>query len=498
MIKKKVENLKPRPPIVVVTGHIDHGKTTLLSYIKQNKAMLDESGNITQHISAYEIELVSEGQNRKITFLDTPGHEAFSSLRSRGAKIADIAVLIIAADEGFKPQTKEALYHIKANNMPFIVAINKTDKKDANPEKIKNELSQNDIFIEGRGGDIPCVEISAKNGDNIDLLLETILLLSDIKEEKANPDDYANGYVLESNMDPKRGFVGNLIITNGTINLGDQIYTSNADGKVKILEDFSGKSTKSLSFSSPAIVIGFENLPEPGNKFIAGKNIPEELILEVKTIEKINFCKNQIIGCPKEESKTHDANLIIKTDCVGSCEALIESLKVLAKELNICFKIIDNSIGSISEKDVKLSETSDAIIINFRVKTDSDVINYIERNQIKIVSGETIYKILEQLETIFLLKQENKPILKAKIKILAKFNDSKGCQVVGGELFEGQINIKDKFEIKKEENNIVRGLVMGIQCQKQKVNTLGAINECGLMVEAKDPIDIGNILEFYS
>ena len=236
------DQIMPRPPIVVVTGHIDHGKTTLLSYIRQNKSILVESGNITQHISAYEIEINIENQKRKITFLDTPGHEAFSSLRSRGAKIADIAILVIAGDEGFKPQTKEALFHIQANNIPFIVAINKMDKPNANAEKVKNELAQNDIFIEGRGGNVPCIEISAKDGTNIDALLEMVVLLSDLSEEKANLNGLAKGFVLESNLDSKCGFMATLIIKDGILKLGDNIITSKSDGKVKILKDFLGNN----------------------------------------------------------------------------------------------------------------------------------------------------------------------------------------------------------------------------------------------------------------
>ena len=490
-------NQEPRPPIVVVTGHIDHGKTTLLSYIRQNKAILKESGNITQHISAYEISVDSEGQKRKITFLDTPGHEAFSSLRSRGAKIADIAVLIIAADEGFKPQTKEALYHIKANNMPFIVAVNKIDKKDANPDKVKNELSQNDIFLEGRGGDVPCVEISAKDGQNIDDLLEMIILLSDMQGETADKEGFARGYVLESNMDPKRGFVGTLVITNGTLKVGDPIYTSNVDGKIRILEDFSGKQSKELTFSSPAVIIGFDGLPEPGSKFVSGKDVSQQDIEEVKSVSEINLCKNELIGQTEENINDNITNLIIKTDCIGSCEALVESLKTLSKETGAPIKIIENSIGSVSEKDVKLSETSNAIIINFRVKIDTDIKNYIERNNIKIIGGETIYKIIEQLESKFILEKEDKPTLKAKLKILAIFNDTKGHKVIGGELFEGQINSKDKFEIKREEELVGTGTIFGMQCQKQKVQTLGAVNECGLMVDSKEDIKVGDILEFY-
>ncbi|MFA5230224.1 MAG: GTP-binding protein, partial [Candidatus Paceibacterota bacterium] len=383
------EKTVARPPIVVVTGHIDHGKTTLLSYIRQNKSILIESGNITQHIAAYEIEIDIENQKRKITFLDTPGHEAFSSLRSRGAKIADIAILIIAADEGFKPQTKEALEHIKINDVPFIVAINKIDKPNANVEKIKNELAQNDIFIEGRGGNVPCIEISAKDGTNIDSLLEMIILLSDLSEEKASYGHIARGFVLESHLDPKCGFTATLIIKDGTLNIGNNILTSNTDGKIKMLKDFLGKNKPTLTFSAPAIVIGFNDLPEPGSEFLAGDNIPVELIAGLKENTAIAFCRNDIIGDNKEKI----INILIKTDCIGSCEALIHSLVTLAKDLNVGFKIIDNNIGNINEKDIKLADLTKSAIINFRMKMENDINNFIEAKNIKIYYGDTIYEI---------------------------------------------------------------------------------------------------------
>lgn len=487
------KQLIPRPPIVVVTGHIDHGKTTLLSYIRQNKSILVESGNITQHIAAYEIEMEVENQKRKITFLDTPGHEAFSSLRSRGAKIADIAILIIAGDEGFKPQTKEALAHIKVNNIPFIVAINKIDKPNVNTEKVKNELAQNDIFIEGRGGDVPCVEISAKDGTNIDSLLEMIILLSDMSEEKANRNNFASGFVLESHLDSKCGYIATLIIKDGTLRLGDNIFTSTTDGKVKILKDFLENNVKELSFSSPAIVIGFDVLPEPGSEFVAGDNIPEEVIQKIKESPTIELCRNQIIGTNEENI----INILIKSDCVGSCEALIYSLTSLAKELNVSFKIIDNNIGNVNEKDAKLAELTNSSIINFRTKIENDIAGFMESNNTKIYYGDTIYAIIEQLENDILSKEEEKPKIGGQIKVLAIFNDTKGYKVIGGEIFEGKININETFVIVREEKEVGKGKIIGIQCQKQKVNTLGSINECGLMIETKDDILINDILKFY-
>lgn len=490
-----MEELIPRPPIVVVTGHIDHGKTTLLSYIRQNKSILVESGNITQHISAYEIEMEVENQKRKITFLDTPGHEAFSSLRSRGAKIADIAILVIAGDEGFKPQTKEAFFHIKANNIPFIVAINKMDKPNANAEKVKNELAQNDIFIEGRGGNVPCIEISAKDGTNIDALLELIILLSDLSDEKANKKGLAKGFVLESHLDPKCGFTATLIIKDGTLRLGDNIITSVADGKVKILKDFMENTVEELSFSSPAIVVGLNNLPEPGSEFIAGDQIPDELIKQVKENPTIELCRNQIIGSNITDKIM---NVLIKSDCIGSCEALIHGLNSLSKDLDINFKIVDNNIGNINEKDVKLADLTKSLIIGFRVKLDNDVTGFVDSKNIKIYYGDTIYEILEQIENLILNQEEIKPKIQAQVKVLATFNDSKGYKIIGGEVFEGIININDDFVIERNDEEIGKGRIIGIQCQKQKTNTLGSINECGLMIDTKNEILINDILKIYN
>lgn len=482
-----------RPPIVVVTGHIDHGKTTLLSYIRHNKSILIESGNITQHIAAYEIEIDIENQKRKITFLDTPGHEAFSSLRSRGAKIADIAVLVIAADEGFKPQTKEALEHIKANNIPFIIAVNKIDRPNANVEKVKNELAQNDIFIEGRGGNVPCIEISAKDGTNIDSLLEMIVLLSDLSEEKASYDHVAKGFILESHLDPKCGFTATLIIKDGTLKIGDNIIAANTDGKVKMLKDFLGKNKSALTFSSPAVVVGFNDLPESGSEFLAGDNIANELIEALKNNSATTFCRNEIVG----DNKDKIINLLIKTDCIGSCEALVHSLHTLAKDLNVSFKIVDNNIGNINEKDIKLADLTKSVIINFRMKMENDINNFVEAKNIKIYYGDTIYEILEQLENDILSQEEDKPKIAGQLKILATFNDVKGFKVVGGEVFEGKINVNDQFEIERDNINIGKGKIVGIQCQKQKVTSLGSINECGLMIDTKISLAINDLLKFY-
>jgi len=491
------ETLTPRPPIVVIMGHIDHGKTTLLDYIRKSRVALKESGNITQHVGAYEITLPHEGQQKRITFLDTPGHEAFASIRSRGAKLADIAILILAADEGVMPQTKEALFHIKAANIPYIVAINKIDKPGINLEKIKSALAKEEIYLEGRGGDVPCVEISAKDGTNVDQLLELILLISEMGELKADLNKNAEGIVIESRMDPKRGICATLVITDGTLNYGDKINVDTCEGKIKMLEDFQGNNVTKLSFSSPALVVGFECLPTPGTKFICGEITAEQK--ESLKLEQETYCKTKLVG----ENPEKVIPVAIKADFVGSCEALVFALDSLAKELNVSFNIIKNNVGHVTETDLKaLDNTIETYLICFRVKIDPSLNTFISQHPIKIFSGETIYQILDQMkEAIQTQTQNSGPVKKATFKVSALFNNIKGDQLIGGDVIEGEIFLKDKFKLMRIVEEIStesgEGQVKNIQCSKQNVLHIGSPNECGILVSCETDIQKDDLLEFY-
>jgi len=488
----------PRPPIVVIMGHIDHGKTTLLDYIRKSRVALKESGNITQHVGAYEIDVQNEGHKKRITFLDTPGHEAFVSIRSRGAKLADIAILIIAADEGVMPQTKEALFHIKAANIPYIIALNKIDKPGLNLEKIKSALAKEEIYLEGRGGDVPCVEISAKDGTNVDQLLELILLIAEMNELHANPNSDAEGIVIESKMDPRRGICATLVITNGTLHYGDKINMDNGEGKIKMLEDFQGNNIKEASFSSPVLVVGFENLPTPGTRFICGDITEEEKQLLVEE-ENSNFCKTKLVG----ENPDQVIPVAIKADFIGSCEALVFAMDSLAKELNVSFNIIQNSVGHVSETDLKsLNSEIETYLICFRVKIEPSLTNFIFNKPIKVFSGDTIYQILDQIkETIQNKSANNGPTKKAELKVLALFNDIKGDQLIGGEVTEGEIYLKETCKIKRLVEEILtemgEGKVKNIRTQKENVSHIGSPNECGILITSETKIEKGDILEFY-
>ena len=490
------ENLIDRPPIVVIMGHIDHGKTTLLDYIRNSKIASKESGNITQHIGAYEITLEHENQQKRITFLDTPGHEAFVSIRSRGANLADIAILIIAADEGIMPQTKEALFHIKAAKIPYIIAINKIDKQGINLEKLKNDLAKEEIYLEGRGGNIPYVEISAKTGQNVNQLLELILLIAEMNELKGNPDQNAEGIVIESKIDSKRGICATLIITNGTIHINDTIHIENYENKIKILEDFQGNTIQKATFSSPVLVVGFEKLPSPGAKFICNELTAEQKQLLTQNTTQY---KTKLVG----DNQDIIIPVVIKADYVGSCEALEIALDGLSKELNVSFNIIQNNVGEICENDLKsINDKITTYLIGFRVKIAQSLINYIRNKPIKIILGETIYQILDQIKNDILLKNApTQPTKTASLKVLAIFNDVKDDHLIGGEIIEGEIYLKDTFKIFRVINDIVQeigsGQIKNIQCQKQNVPHIGAPNQCGILVSSNTTFQQGDILEFY-
>lgn len=490
-MENKSKNLITRPPIVVVLGHIDHGKTTLLDYIRKTKIAEKESGAITQHIGAYEIEY----KNKKITFIDTPGHEAFSKIRSHGAKAADIALLIVAADEGVKAQTKEALKHIEETKTPFLVVINKIDKPESNPEKVKRELTDAGVFVEGWGGQIPVAEVSAQTGQGIDELMDLILLMAEMENLQANPDNSAQGIVIESHLDPRRGYTATLIITEGTLEQDDFLIISDQVGKVKILENFLGKPIKKATFSSPVLVVGFEKLPAVGEKFIASKTKTE--ISASKQEKTTSISQPIILG---DDSAITKITLLIKADVWSSIEALKESLRKIALEEKWSFNILSEGVGDISESDVKLADLSKAIIIGFHVKTRPEISLILNTTEIPIVQSETIYEILDKIkEKVFIMispKKKEKTIL-GKLKILAIFNPIKGNLLVGGEVLEGKISVNDKIEIWRNETKIGEGKIINLQSQKINVKSVGEKEQCGILVENITDIEKDDILISY-
>jgi len=494
MHNKSENNLTTRPPVVVIMGHVDHGKTKLLDYIRKTNVAEHEAGGITQRIGAYEI----THKNRKITFIDTPGHETFSKLRARGAKAADIAVLVVAADDGVKPQTLEALEHIKKAELPFIVAINKIDKPEANVEKVKKELSENDVLVESWGGKIPSVEISAKAGKNVSELLDLIELLADMGELKASLNSPAEGIVIETNLDSRRGFVVSLLILDGALEVGDYILSGAASGKIKILEDFLGNSIKKASFSSPVSAVGWDELPLVGEKFATDK-IPFTPAL--KAAKKIGEIIEKSLVTSGEKNENPTFYIVIKADVQSSAEAIKENFEKMAFSVtgdqpNV--KILKSEAGNVSESDFKTALIANAIIIAFNVKIDPAISAYKEK--ITLISGSIIYEVLDNAKKV--IEEKLKPKLSreeiGQLQVLAVFRQEKNRQVVGGKVISGEIVKGVRIEIMRNEIVIGGGRIISLQADKKEVGKVLPGKEAGISVDFGEPkIAVSDIIVLF-
>lgn len=488
-------NIK-RPPVVVIMGHIDHGKSTLLDYIRKSNIVEGEAGGITQHLSAYEIEHTDEQkEKRKITFIDTPGHAAFTGMRERGAQIADIAILVVSAEDSVKAQTMEAWQTIIEAKIPYIVAINKIDKPGAQIDKVKNDLVEKGIYLEGYGGDIPFAEISAKHGTNIPHLLDLILLVADLNDLKTNSENEAIGITIESHRDPKRGISATLLVKDGILTKGCFVATPEAYASTRIMENFLGKAIENAPCSSPVQIVGFSDLPEVGSFFVtfSSKKEAEKYITEEKN-------KKKLIQETPNESHSLDIviiPLIIKTDVGGTQDAIIKELKNLEVE-SVKFKFVTQEVGAISEKDIKMVEADKGIIvIGFNVDLDSKAKALNEQVKAHIITNSIIYKISDELREII---EERRPrITKTEVtgnlKVLKTFSQTKEKQVLGGKIELGIISHSGVVRIMRRDFEIGRGKITELQYNRTKVKQLEAPNECGIMVESKYEIAVGDVLE---
>jgi len=489
---EKKEQLISRAPIVVVLGHVDHGKSSILEAIKDFKITSKESGGITQHIGAYEI----EHQGKKITFIDTPGHEAFSAMRARGAKVADIAVLVVAADEGVKPQTKEAAEHIKKAGIPMIVALNKIDKPNADPGKVKRELISIDIVLESMGGKIPSVETSAVTKKGIDHLLELILLIAEIEDLKTDLSKPVQGVIIESSLDPNKGPLATLIVEQGILKNGQNIGTPSAFAKIKSIEDFKGEKIEKAMPSQPVRVLGFEKVPIVGEQFKMYPGV-EEYEKQVKE-EKKQKSENKEVSLSPEQKIL---NIILKADVFGSLEAIEEVLKTLPQE-KVRLRLLKKEVGPINDFDVKLAKSANAKIIGFRVKTTPSAQKLALREKITAVSFDIIYELAQAVRNLLEKKLEPEIVRKdlGKVKILALFKSDKTRQVVGGRILGGIIKKNAFAEVLREEEIIAKGKIIGLQENKKEVNEISKKTECGILfekLEGEEKIKEGDILNVY-
>ena len=486
------DELEGRAPVVVVMGHVDHGKTRLLDAIRETNVIEGEAGGITQHIGAYQI----EKNNKKITFIDTPGHEAFTAMRSRGAKIADIAILVVAADDGVKPQTVEAYRIIEKAGLPVIVAINKIDKPDANIDKTKQELSsQLNLNPEDWGGKTIMAPISAKAGTGIDELIDMVLLLADVEEDniKANPKGDALGSVIESNVDKGSGTVATILVQNGTLKVGDALAYNGIDyGKVRALYNYLGESIKEAGPSTPAKIIGLKISPEVGDLLEVGegKKIKSK---KIKAIDQGKTIQTQNIS--DDDPNIKKFTILIKSDVLGSAEAIEESLiKIQGERIKV--QIIHKGLGNITEGDITRAEAAGAMIAGFNVKVAPALEDIIREKNIEVKMYSVIYDLIndvkEKLEGM--VEEEVNIIDIGRIKVLAIFRTETKRQIVGGSVLDGQIENNTIVDIERKGEFIDRGRLVSLQAGKQEVDKVEAGEECGIVFEGSPVIEEGDIL----
>lgn len=488
---------KVRPPVVVVMGHVDHGKSTLLDYIRKSNIVEKEAGGITQHISAYEVVTKDEhGENRLITFLDTPGHEAFSKMRARGAQAADIAILVVSAEDSVKAQTLEAYKTIMESNIPYIVAINKIDKPNANIEKTKLDLSEKEIYLEGMGGDIPFVLISAKDGKGIDELLEMIILVADLQGLKGNPSLNASGVIIEAKRDPKRGISATCIIKNGTLSSGMFVACGESMVNTRMMENFLGKPIKEATFSSPIRLVGFESMPEVGNVF-ESFNSKKEAELYINEIKNESYHKNT--STQQLDSVGKIIPIIIKTDVMGMIEAIEKEINKLNTE-EISFKIIGKGVGAINESDLKMANIDkESVIVGFNTKIDNSARDLNETLKVKIETFDIIYKLTDWLKELIENRRPRQETVEVigSLKVLKTFGSTKGKHIVGGKVINGKITLGSRIRIMRRDFEIGTGKIAELQINKIKAKEVSEGYDCGLQVETKIDISSGDVLEAF-
>ena len=497
----KNEQLKTRSPIITVMGHVDHGKTTLLDFIRKEKVADNEAGGITQHVGAYKVDFGETG----ITFIDTPGHEAFTQMRARGANVTDIVVLVVAADDGIMPQTIEAINHAKSANVPIIVAINKCDLPEANPSLIKAELTKYEIISEDLGGDIPVVEISALKGDGIDDLLETLSLVAEIEELKANFDTFASGYIIESRMEVGKGNVSTVIVTRGILKQGDFIYSGSSFCRVKSIFDHANNNQKEIIPGTPADIIGWDNSPTAGDQFISVKTQKEAKSMAEKNKEILkNFDDNSYSAESRvnemmkllQEGELTSVNIILKADTNGSVEAIKDGiLKLSTEEINI--QVVHSAVGGIVLSDIDLASATNSIIVGFNVRPDSQARNMGQSKGIDIRTYSIIYELLDDIKEAILgqmtIKTEEAVI--GMVDVKTTFRAPKVGVVAGSVVSEGKVLINSKARLLRDGVVIYEGSIASLRRFKDNVETVNEGLECGIgLVDYKD-IKEGDVIE---
>ena len=497
------EDLQPRSPVVVVMGHVDHGKTRLLDSIRKTNVIDTEAGGITQHIGACRVKI----NGRNITFLDTPGHEAFTSMRARGAQVTDIAILVVAADDGIMPQTIEAINHAKAANVSIIVAINKMDKETANPDVVKQQLTEHGLVPEEWGGDTICVPISALKGDNIDTLLEMVLLVADMKELKANPNRSAKGTVIEAKLDKGRGPVATVLVQNGTLKIGDVVVAGTAVGKVRAMIDDKGKRVKEAGPCVPVEILGLSEVPEGGDVFHAVNDEKKARAVVEKRKQKIkdeyNKSTQQVVSLDAlfnqiEQGQIKELNIIVKADVQGSVEAIKQSLEKLSND-EVRVRVIHGGVGTITESDIMLASASNAIIVGFNVRPDAATVDSAALKNVEIRLYRVIYQAIEEIEAAMkgMLEPTYRENVIGHAEIRQTFRVSGVGTIAGCYVTDGKIQRNSEVRIVRDGIVVHEGELNSLKRFKDDVKEVATGYECGLSIDRYNDIKEGDVIECF-
>jgi translation initiation factor IF-2 len=487
-------------------GHVDHGKTSLLDRVRQTRVASGEAGGITQHIGAYQVDVDVDGEQRKITFLDTPGHEAFTAMRARGAQATDIAVLVVAADDGVMPQTAEAIDHAHAANVPIVVALNKMDRPDINPDRVKQQLAEKDVVIEEYGGDVPLVPVSARTGDGIDDLLATIAIVADVAELKANPHRAASGLVVEAKLDKSRGPVATVLVQQGTLNAGDVVVIGSVTGKTRALVDDKGKRIKSAGPSTPVEILGLSAVPAAGDRLTVvpdEKSARQQAALYQRAAERgsstgAGDVSLEDIFSRMKDGEVRDLNLVVKADVQGSIEPLVTSLQRLQEE-GLRVKVIGSGTGNVTESDVMLAAASKAIIVAFNVRAEPGARSAAETQHVDIRHYTVIYNVVDDVRKalVGLLGPRFQEIVHGHAEIRQIFPVRRGGAAAGCLVIDGQILRNDSARVKRGDRVVWEGKIGSLRRIKDEVREVAAGTECGIVLDGYSEFREGDVIESF-
>jgi translation initiation factor IF-2 len=501
-IEEDPAKLQPRPPVVTIMGHVDHGKTSLLDAIREAKVAASEHGGITQHIGAYQV----EANGQPITFLDTPGHEAFTQMRARGAQVTDVAVLVVAANDGVMPQTKEAIDHAKAAGVPIVVALNKIDLADANPDKVKTELSEYGVVVEEWGGDVPCVPVSARTKEGIDDVLGNILVVSEVLELKANPDRPAIGIVVEAELSKTKGPLATVLVKTGTLRVSDYVVVGETMGRIKAMHDETGKKLKEAGPSEPAEILGLQDVPKAGETLVV---VPDDRTARQMVLERIREREAAALHAQPHVTldtlfgeisagKLKELNIILKTDVQGSIEPIRQSLEKLTNE-QVKVKIIHTGSGGVTESDVMLAIASKGIIIAFNTGTEGGAERIAQQERVDIRRYNVIYNIVEDVDKALkgMLEPTFKEVVTAHAEVRQVFRVARKNSIAGCYVRDGTITRTDSARVLRKDAVVGEGKVSTLKRFQEDVREVATNFECGVQIEGFESFEEGDTIEFY-